>query len=367
MPEDVFINFNSLDSIEVYSDVYLNDLIADSNAEIISENYKIDTSELGITKYKILYQVNKQKYSKDFSVTTIDSEAPRIFSSINKTIELNDSKNICEFAMYGDNYDKVPKCVIEGTYDISKVGKYDLKYIVSDNSNNESTFNFTLNVVNKIASQPSSSSQIKFSDVIEKHKSDNTEFGIDISKWQTNVDYNKVRDAGATFVMIRIGVQKAVNGMLEIDEYYLQNIKKAKEAGLKVGVYLYSIATSIEEAKDHALWVIDTLKGEQLDFPIVFDWESWSIWNYLKLSFYDINAIADAFMNTIKANGYEPMLYSSKNYLINIWENKLNYPVWLAHYTTNTDYKGDYIMWQLTNAGRINGVNGNVDINILYK
>jgi GH25 family lysozyme M1 (1,4-beta-N-acetylmuramidase) len=166
--------------------------------------------------------------------------------------------------------------------------------------------------------------------------------------------------------MMRIGVQKKQGGELEIDPYYEQNMKNAKAAGLKVGVYLYSIATSQKEAIEHANWVIKTLNKETLDLPIVFDWENWSKWNTYKMSFHEINAIKDNYIKVALDNGYEGMLYSSKFYLENIWTNKNNYPIWLAHYTSKTSYTGKYIMWQLCNDGKIDGINGAVDIDILY-
>jgi len=167
--------------------------------------------------------------------------------------------------------------------------------------------------------------------------------------------------------MMRIGVQTKQNGELSIDPYFEQNIKNAKSAGLKVGVYLYSIATNSKEAIEHANWVIKTLDNRKLDLPIVFDWENWSKWNTYKMSFYEINDIANKFMETVTKYGYEGMLYSSKYYLENIWTNEYDYPVWLAHYTSKTSYKGNYMMWQLSNTGRIDGIYGDVDINVMYK
>ena len=76
--------------------------------------------------------------------------------------------------------------------------------------------------------------------------------------------------------------------------------------------------------------------------------------------------IANAFMTEVKTNGYEAMLYSSKFYLETIWTNKLKFPVWLAHYTNSTSYEGDFIIWQLCNDGHIDGINGDVDIDVLY-
>ena len=206
-----------------------------------------------------------------------------------------------------------------------------------------------------------------FSDIYSKHKTDSTEIGIDVSKWQGDIDFEKVKDAGSTFVIMRIGVQKYSGGELNIDEYYKENIKKAKSAGLKVGVYLYSIATNVDEAISHANWVINALDGVSLDLPVVFDWESWSDWNSYKISFYDINNIANTFIKTVENSGYQGMLYSSKFYLEKIWTNKYNFPVWLAHYIEQTNYEGDYIIWQMCNNGRINGIYGDVDIDIMYK
>ena len=166
--------------------------------------------------------------------------------------------------------------------------------------------------------------------------------------------------------MMRIGVQTARNGEIGVDSYFLENIKKAKEAGLEVGVYLYTKAGNIEEVRKHALWVINTLNKETLDLPVAFDWENFGSWNSFRISFYEVNEMVNTFIETLNVHGYEGMLYSSKNYLEKIWENKKDYPVWLAHYTSQTNYEGKYIMWQMCNTGRIDGINGDVDIDILY-
>ena len=108
------------------------------------------------------------------------------------------------------------------------------------------------------------------------------------------------------------------------------------------------------------------MDGEKLELPIVFDWENFNKWNEYKLSFHDINSIADTFIDTVMKSGYKGMLYSSKFYLENIWENKNDYPVWLAHYTDETNYTGKYKIWQMCNDGVIDGINGDVDIDIMY-
>lgn len=366
---------NLKEDIEVYSDTYLKDVISkkedDDFVEIVSDNYKIDTTTLGKKEYEVIYKINDKKYSHKYTINIVDNEEPRVFSGTTKTVSIGYEGDLCNLITYGDNYDGYIKCEIVGKYNLNKKGTYKLKYYLSDNSNNTKEVTVTLKVKEKNkggnTSNNTEKEKIEFVDIISKYKTDTTEVGIDVSKWQGNIDFKKIKKAGANFVMIRIGVQKTLKGELEIDPYYKENMKKAKENGLKIGVYLYSIATSTEEAIKHANWVIKTLDGEKLDLPIVFDWENWSKWNSYKISFYEINNIANNFMITVKNNGYEGMLYSSKFYLESIWTNKLNFPVWLAHYTEKTSYKGNYKMWQLCNNGKIDGIKGDVDINVLYK
>ena len=365
-PKEVTIE--TVETVDVYSEINLFDLITINNATISSENKKINTSTIGIKTIEIFYKVNNLKYIYKFNINIVDTVAPIVLSGTSKTVELNHEKDLCNLIMFGDNYDKKARCTITGDYDLSKTGTYYLKYIIKDQSNNETEFSITLTVIPKSSNNIETPKTLTpFSEIYNNHKTENTEIGLDLSKWQETVDYEEIKKAGVTFVMLRIGVQKSVPGELEMDTYYLENIKKAKEAGLKVGVYLYSIATSKEESITHAKWVIEKLDGTKLDMPIVFDWESWNWWNELNLSFYEINDIADSFLKTVEESGYDAMLYSSKYYLENIWENKLDYPVWLAHYTKQTNYTGKYVMWQLTDSAKIPGVKNAVDVNVLYK
>lgn len=371
------IDIISTDDIEVltkeiivFDDIKLFDTIKviNSDIEVISDNNVLDTSRVGANTYEIKYKKDNKIYSYKFQVNIIDNIPPKVFSGTNKTVVKGYEGDLCNIITYGDNYDGIVNCSIEGDYDLSIEGTYKLLYKLTDSSNNIKEVNVILNVVNKLNNNKTTNSKKHlFSDIYNKYKNDANEIGIDVSKWQGDIDFQKVKDAGATFVMMRIGVQTSLEGELSLDRYFENNFKNAKEAGLKVGVYLYSIATSKEEAINHAKWVIDKLNGETLELPIVFDWENWSKWNSYKISFHDINSIADSYIDTVNQNGYTGMLYSSKFYLENIWENKHNHPVWLAHYTDETSYKGDYIMWQLCNTGRINGINGDVDIDILKK
>lgn len=302
------------------------------------------------------------------SVEVVDTKAPKIFGSSSRTVLVGYEGNLCNGVTYGDNYDGQPECSIEGDIDFETAGKYDVDLVVTDVSGNSTNYNVSVNVVEEIASNNNNSgggntSKLAFSDAYSKYKADNTELGIDVSEWQGDIDYEAVREAGATFVMMRIGVKLDSGEDPTLDKKFLDNIKNAKEAGLKVGVYLYSKALSKEEAIDEANWVLDTLDGETLDLPIVFDWEIWSNWNSYHLSFHDLNEMPKAFIKTVEEEGYEGMLYGSKFYLENFWDGTYD-NVWLAHYASSTDYEG-YMMWQFSNIGRIDGIYGDVDLNVM--
>ncbi len=203
--------------------------------------------------------------------------------------------------------------------------------------------------------------------VIESKKNDNTMIGIDVSRWQENIDFQSIKNAGVEFVIMRMGINSDIDKDISMDTYFRQNIEGAKNVGLKVGIYVYSAATSVDKALEHARWTVDMLVGEKLDFPIAFDWENWSKFKKYGISIHDLDETFNAFAIELKKHGYDSMLYSSKFYLENIWQNKMNLPVWLAHYTNETNYEGDYFLWQMSNVGRVPGIKGNVDIDILYK
>ncbi len=359
-------------NVEVYTDINANDIIDIINPEVkLEDNYKIDTTKLGTQEIAVTYKIGKKKYVSKYKINVVDTTPPLVFSGTSKTVNINYEGEACNLISYGDNYTGDIKCVIEGKYDFKKEGTYNLVYKLSDSSNNTKTVNVKLTVRKPVTSSgnsttPSTHDVKEFSDILKDYKDINNEIGIDVSKWQGDIDFEKVKKAGATFVMIRIGVEGSSTRKITIDEYYKENIKKAKAAGLKVGVYLYSIATDKKSALEQANWVIDTLDGANLDLPIVFDWESWSNWNNYKISFYEINDIANTFIDAVQNKGYDGMLYGSKYYLETIWTYKNDYPIWLAHYTKKTNYEGKYLLWQLCNNGHIDGINGDVDVDILY-
>lgn len=359
--KEINIKWNDL-VINAYEEKHLSDLISESNVDL--NDVVLDTSKLGKSEITFDYKYRNHKFTDKVTYEVIDTEKPHIFGGVNKTVEVNYDKNLCDLVIMIDNYDRNLTCEIEGDYNLNKVGVYKIKLNAADASGNKNNHNLTLNVVSKINNTPSKSPNLLFDEAKVNYLKDGYEIGIDVSKWQQDVDFNKVKNAGATFVMMRIGIRSSIGGEINMDSYFLSNIKKAKEAGLKVGVYLYSKASSEDEAIEEAKWVINALNGEKLDLPIAFDWENWSSFNSFYLNFHDLNNLAKSFIKTVKESGYEGMLYSSKSYLENFWFDEEFKPIWLAHYTKETSYT-DYTMWQFSNVGLIDGINGDVDLDIL--
>ena len=341
--------------------------IENINGKIV-DDYYLDTDSLGKKKVDFQY-INddgiKLKYS--YEINIVDKEAPLIWLGKSYNVVKGSEDNLLEKIMCGDNYDNDPICVIEGNYDLNKVGSYNLVFKATDSSKNVSEKKFTLNV-NEPSNKGGSNgvkSVTEFSDVIKNYKTDNTQIGIDVSKWQGDIDFSKLKNAGVEFVIIRVGSSNGIDGENFVDSKFIQNIKNANSVGIPVGVYFYSYANSVDRAVSDAKWIIEQLKDYKVDLPIAFDWENWGSFNKYELSFFGLTNMAKKFMDTVKDAGYDAMLYSSKTYLENIWMS-VDYPVWLAHYTKNTNYTGDYSYWQLCSNGRVEGINGDVDIDIRY-
>ena len=167
--------------------------------------------------------------------------------------------------------------------------------------------------------------------------------------------------------MIKLGGTNGIDGDYYIDPKFKENIEGFLEQGIQVGVYFYSYARTIEQARKEAEFVLNEIKDYKVTLPIAFDWENWSSFNKFGISFKTLSDCANEFIKTVEKSGYSGVLYSSKNYLEKIWNTNGN-NVWLAHYTDKTDYSGDYMMWQLTSGGVIPGITENtVDVDILYK
>lgn len=304
-------------------------------------------------------------------VTPSYPEGPIFVTASTVTVKVG-SEKIPDPMICIDDKDKKIIPTVEGYYNLNAVGRYKLTRVARDSDGHVTRFPFVLNVVSELpeTSAPEPSPKFNFSDAVARYKNDKTAIGIDVSKWQGDIDWKKVKNAGCEFVFIRIGVQNGFGGESKTDTYFIDNYKGAKAAGLKVGVYYYTYATDKKEAKEQAKFVLDTLSENscKLDLPIAYDWESWNKLGGLEMSINDLNACAEAFLSTVEKAGYNGMLYSSKYYLEKtLWRlDTTKYPVWLAHYVSQTSYAGSYSVWQCSCTGKIPGIKGDVDINVLY-
>lgn len=353
-------------TLEVYSKHKVSEYITINNGELIDDFY-VNSSKIGQNKVEVHYLNNKKEKRKAYiDLNIIDTIKPIILGSSNYTVKLGNNIDLIYKFISADNYTKSPKREIIGNYNINKLGKYNLQFKITDESGNYNTKDFTLNVVSKITPRKTVYTKTLYNDVVNIHKNENTKIGLDVSKWQGTINFDKLKENNVEFIMIRVGYQAGFNAENVLDTFFERNIKEANRVGIPVGIYFYSYALSKEDAYNQALWIIDKIKPYDVSLPISFDFEDWQYFSKKNLSLNDINEIATHFMDTIENNGYKGMNYSSKYFLENIW-NIDKYPVWLAHYTKKTDYKGSYAMWQLCNDGRINGINGAVDINIMYE
>ena len=203
--------------------------------------------------------------------------------------------------------------------------------------------------------------------------------GVDVSKWQGKIDWAKVKKSGIDFAIIRIGF-RGENGVIYKDDCADYNIQQADKAGVLVGVYFFSTATTAAEALEEAEWTVSAVAGYPISYPIVYDCEGFksSESRMYGISNAQRTDNALAFLKYVEQKGYEGMLYSAKNELDNslYWDTariENSYSVWVARYpnapypqTATPDYGGKYDMWQYTDKGSVNGISGNTDMSVSY-
>ena len=356
-------------TIEVYEDVKVSDLISFINGELVT-NPIIDATTLGKHEVNFVYKnYDNIKINYSFEINVVDKTKPIV---IGRTINVDKGSNedVSQMIFCGDNYDRNPKCYIKGEYDLKKTGTYNVKFIGEDSSNNKSTADVTIVVKEKSKGSESggiNTNSTNFDDIIEKYKNKDTKIGIDISHWQGDINYKKVKKAGVEFVYIRVGRGNGVGAEYVLDDKFIEYIKGFNKVKVPVGVYFYSNANSKDDAEAEAKWVMKQIKKYNVDLEIVFDWENWNYFQEYNLNFHDLTEMYKAFEKVIEKNNHKALLYGSKYYLEEIFQD-IDFPVWLAHYTDNTDYSGDYKVWQICSNGKVDGIDDNlVDINIMKK
>jgi len=196
-----------------------------------------------------------------------------------------------------------------------------------------------------------------------------------VSTFNGDINWNEVKKAGIDFAIIRLGFRGyGTSGSLNIDAKFYENLINANASGIDIGIYFYSQAVNEKEAIEEATLVLNALKNYKhifIKYPIAIDTERtpYGSGRADGISAAQRTNVCIAFCETIKNAGYIPMIYSNKDWLLNNLEmNRLNnYDIWLAHYTKKTNFQYPYAIWQYTSSGIVNGINGNVDMNICYK
>lgn len=195
--------------------------------------------------------------------------------------------------------------------------------------------------------------------------------GIDVSVHQGDIDWNKVKEAGIEFAMIRVGYRTYGGGEIKFDENFADNLAGANAAGIKTGVYFFSQSVTVDEAVQEADAIIDAIAPYNVTYPVVFDWEL----------IYDDSARTDdipvdvltdsciAFCERVKSAGYTPMIYQNKRTTLFKLDlpRLLDYDFWLAEYNDEPSYYYDFDMWQYSCSGTIPGISGEVDLNLSFK
>ena len=203
----------------------------------------------------------------------------------------------------------------------------------------------------------------------EIKKSDKTTFGIDVSKFQGDIDWNKVKASGVEFAIIRAGYRGSATGKLVEDPNFRVNLTEAKRAGVQVGVYFFTQATNEMEAVEEASMVISLLDGKSIDYPIFIDTEGAG--GNGRADLLDAQTrtlVCKAFCETVENSGYHGGVYASRNwYYRNLDATQLEqYVIWNAEYVGSPQYSGKFDMWQYTSSGIIDGINTRVDLDESY-
>ena len=196
--------------------------------------------------------------------------------------------------------------------------------------------------------------------------------GIDVSVHQGTIDWQQVAAAGIDFAMIRVGYRGyGMEGNMRGDVNFVQNIEGALAAGLDVGIYYFSQAITVEEARQEAAYVIEQIAPYAITYPVVFDWERQNYAGSRTQTIPETNllcSMANAFCADIEAAGYDAMVYFYQNLAYNNLDlsQLLDYPFWLAQYTEYPSFYYDFDMWQYTSSGKVPGISGSVDMNLCF-
>ena len=202
--------------------------------------------------------------------------------------------------------------------------------------------------------------------------SNTTTWGIDVSHYQADIDWNAVRNQGINFAILKIGEYRESSGRVIQDSKFEQNYATCKNLGIAVGGYFYSYAFDPTEASHEAAACLSIISGKSFEMPIFLDIEDDLIKNAVKNGTTNASNLTNGaitFCTIMNQNGYQSGVYASKSFFETYLYTPLleNYNIWLAHYTGTTNYSGRYDIWQYTSGGELAGIRGAVDLNWCYR
>ena len=188
--------------------------------------------------------------------------------------------------------------------------------------------------------------------------------GIDVSEFQGNINWDKVKADGIKFAILRVGFGMDVTS--QDDKYIERNIEECERIGMPYGVYLFSYANSVEKAKSEAEHTLRLIKGHTLTMGVWYDIEDNATSGSVGKE--TLTNIINTYCNTIKNSGYDVGIYANLNWLNNKIEASVQekWPIWVAQYYKECQYKGKYVIWQYASDGKVDGISGNVDMNYFY-
>ena len=194
--------------------------------------------------------------------------------------------------------------------------------------------------------------------------------GVDLSKYNGTVDFAKLKEAGVGFAMLRLGSRGYGTGKIALDEKFVEYAQNAQLAGIQIGAYFYSQAINEAEAIEEANYIVGAVSGFNVKYPIAIDIEkvSGDEARTDKLTSKERTSIVKSFCDAVKGYGYKPVIYADKNMLVAglELEELADYDVWLSDDHTPTDYPYRFSMWQYDKKGVIDGITGDIDLDLSF-
>ena len=338
-------------------------------AEAELEQQRLEDEALGVGEHNMtsedldFWDMYKEKEeNRDYMEETVSADKPKEVPKEDKTVSgnRNDGDNEDNIMLTDEEKEDMEKAG-DGKHIKAKAKGEDAKWYDIEEDAPKNTYDFK-------AALSMDDTKLEY-----KYGTISTRRGVDVSKYQGDIDWNKVKAAGYDFAMIRIGARGYGSGNLVLDDNFVAYMTGARAAGLDTGVYFFSQATTEEEVVEEANFTVGALMNYQVTYPVAIDVE-WIEDDKARtddLTAMDRTELAVKFCDTVKAFGYTPMIYASRDMLIAGMHPDLfeDYEVWLSddyQPEDGTDYPYAFSMWQYSQTGRVDGISGDVDINLRF-